>query len=96
MRGDFGDVIVVPSLKRRTELLREQIADQRNASMPQRDALIEQRERRVGIAFMAGALGQTCRSHACGRHVGQGASKKKERKMKPTRAASTNAARVSR
>jgi hypothetical protein len=47
----------MPGLQRRAKLLREQIADQRDAPMPQRDALIEQRECGIRIAFVARALG---------------------------------------
>lgn len=45
-------------LQRRAELLREEIADQRDAPMPQHDALVEQRKRGMGIAFVARPLGE--------------------------------------
>jgi len=43
-------------LKRRTEILRMQIADQRNSPMPERQAAIEQRERSIGIMLLARKL----------------------------------------
>ncbi|CAE6720293.1 hypothetical protein R69888_01564 [Paraburkholderia haematera] len=53
------NVFMMPRLQRCAQLLREEIANQRNAPMPQRDALIEQRERGMGIALLARALGET-------------------------------------
>lgn len=57
--GDFLNVFVMPRLKRCAELLRKEIADQRDAPVPQHNALIEQRERGVGIALMARAFSET-------------------------------------
>jgi len=64
MSSDLFNVFVMSHLKRRTELLRKQIADESNPAMPQHDALIEQRECRIGIAFVACALGETRGGHA--------------------------------
>lgn len=57
--GDFFNVFVMPRLQRCAQLLREEIADQRDAPVPQHDALIEQRERGMGIALVARTLGET-------------------------------------
>jgi len=43
-------------LERRTEILRVQIADQRNSPMPERQTAIEQRECRVRIMLLARKL----------------------------------------
>ena len=57
--GDFLNVFVMPRLQRCAQLLRKEIADQRDAPVPQYDALIEQRERGMGIALLARAFGET-------------------------------------
>lgn len=58
-------------LQRRSELLREQIADQRDTPVAQSDALIEQRECGLSVALAARALRQTGCGDACRRHVSE-------------------------
>src|ERR1700738_371890 len=55
-------------LERRAEILRMQIADQRNSPMPQRKAAVEQRERRVGIVLLARKMGESGGLNARRRH----------------------------
>lgn len=57
-RSDSLNVFVMPRLQRRAQLQRKEIADQSDAPVPQYDALIEQRERSVGVTLMAYALGE--------------------------------------
>ena len=57
--GDLLNVFVMPRLQRRAQLLCKEIADQRDTPVPQDDALIEQRERGMGIALLARAFGET-------------------------------------
>ena len=57
--GDFLNVFVMPRLQRSAQLLCEEIADQGDAPVPQHNALIEQRERGMGIALLARAFGET-------------------------------------
>jgi hypothetical protein len=57
--GDLLNVFMMPRLQRSAQLLREEIADQCDAPVPQHDALIEQSERGMSIALMARALGET-------------------------------------
>jgi hypothetical protein len=58
-RSNLVYVFMMPLPERCTEIQRVQISDQCNAPMPQRNAAIKQRERRVGIALLACKLGKT-------------------------------------
>src|SRR5260370_7504510 len=55
-------------LERRAEILRMQIADQRNSPMPQRKAAVEQCERRVGIVLLARKMRESGGLNARRRH----------------------------
>lgn len=67
--GDLLDVLMMARLQRRAELLREEIADQRNAPMPQGDTLVEQGKRGVRVALLTGAFGETRDGESGGGHV---------------------------
>jgi len=55
-------------LERRTEILRMQIADQRNSPMPERQAAIKQRERGMRIMLLARKLRKSGGLNARRRH----------------------------
>ena len=67
-RRDPRHILMMPRFKRRLQILRMQIANQRNTSMPQRNALIEQRNGRMRIALLAREFGKPQRLNTRRRH----------------------------
>jgi hypothetical protein len=51
--GHLLNILMMARLERRTEILRMQIADQRNPPVPERQAVIKQSERRMRIMLLA-------------------------------------------